>query len=82
MQVHKWRIDRIQQVVYKNRRDLWYIAIIVEWLNGNHNSRRPPYTLHDKEYQHPSWWNLLYAMATKAGGNDYGSVEKIAKKQG
>ena len=69
-------------MVYEKKRSLWYIAIIVEWLNGNYDKENTPYTLHDKEYQYPSWWNLLYAMAKRVGGKGYRLVEKIAKNKG
>lgn len=82
LRVHSQIITQIQQIAYRNNSNLWHIAIIVAWLKGNYDKNGHPYTLHDKKHQHPSWWNLLYAVARRTGGNDYALAEKIAKNKG
>ena len=80
LQVDESEIERIKHVYQGDKSDLWYIAIIATWLNGNYDKKKTPYTLHNKEYQHPSWWNLFYAIAKESGGNKYTLVEEIVEE--
>ena len=72
--------DRIEEIerVHKddNRRAL---AVIATWLQGNFNDLRMPYSVHpEKKYRCPSWWNLVWAIAHRSGGNDPAHAVKIA----
>ena len=58
------------------------ISLIGEWLRGSCQEdyrTREPYSLHEEQYQHPSWWNLVWAVAHSVGGNNPAQAEKIAK---
>ena len=73
-------LENIKEI-HKHDREIWVISIFGEWLRGNYMENQEPYTLHeDKEHRCPSWWNLVYAIASKAGGDNYAHAERIAKK--
>ena len=56
------------------------ISIMGTWLSGNHMTNGQPYTLHEEQYPHPSWWNLVWAVAREAGGRNPARAEKIAQE--
>ena len=50
--------------LHRNNFDRLAIALMDTWLRGDYIKDRPrePYSLHEEKYQHPSWWNLVWAV--------------------
>lgn len=57
------------------------IAVIDSWLRGNYNATNKPYSNHSEEqHRSPSWWNLVWAVAHRAGGANPAHAKVIAEK--
>ena len=65
--------------LHRNNHDLLAISLMDKWLRGNYMRDKPPYSLHEEQYQHPSWWNLVWAVERNVGGNNPAHAEIIAE---
>ena len=79
LRVNDSAIQKIKDI-HKNNKSLVGIGIVSAWLRGEHGKAGTPYSLHaDDKHKCPSWWNLVYAVALKVGGDNYAHARKIAK---
>lgn len=69
--------DKIQQLktLHRNSPDRLAISLMDTWLRGGYMKEREPYCLHAEQYQHASWWNLVWAVHHRNPAH----AEKIAK---
>lgn len=72
-------IDQIKKV-HGSATDRCAISIMDTWLRQDFMKNGPPYNLHEEQYQCPSWWNLVWAVARETGGQNPAHAEKIAKE--
>ena len=73
------REQRIEEIERLHRGDSRRaIAVIDSWLRQDFNQKQKPYSLHPEEYRCPSWWNLVWAVAHRAGGSNPREAEQIA----
>ena len=54
------------------------VSIIDTWLRGNYSADGAPYTI-PANTPHPSWWNLVWAVADPLGGNNLAQASTIAR---
>ena len=49
---------------HRHNYDRLAISLMDTWLRGDYikDKSREPYSLHEEQYQHPSWWNLVWAV--------------------
>ena len=62
----KLKDDTVRKLerLHRNNSDRLAIALMDTWLRGDYIKDKPrePYSLHETQYRHPSWWNLVWAV--------------------
>ena len=76
LQLRKERSDEIDQIHHLSH-SRKAIAVIDTWLREDFNVTIPP-----ESTPHPTWWNLVWAVAHNVGGNNPAKAKNIARDYG